>query len=213
MKMFFRGAASTAIAAVAFAAMPAMAQTAGDPNANQADADARAEILAGLTLTNVAGTSLDFGSIIVLGAGTVTVPSDGSAATCPAASFVCAGATDVAEFEVTGSDGKAVSITLPDAAATVGELEYDDGVNPVHTIDITEFETNAKLDSATPVLDPVSGLPAVDPISGDPLFVQYDGVLLTGGTATFPVGGSIALAAGQEPGLYEHTFTVEVNYN
>ena len=204
---------SAAVAAVAFVAVPAVAQTATDPNANVAEADARAEILAGLTLTNVAGTSLDFGSIVVMGAGTVTVPSDGSAASCPAASFVCSGATDVAEFEVTGTAGKAVSINLPDASTTVGELEYDDGVNPVHTIDITEFETNAKLDSTTPVLDPVSGLPVLDPVSGLPVMVQYDGVLLTGGTATFPVGGSIALAAGQEPGLYEHQFTVSVNYN
>ncbi len=211
MKTFFRGAAATAVAAVAFAAMPAMAQTAGDPNANQADADARAEILAGLTLTNVAGSSLDFGSIVVLGAGTVSVPSDGSAISCPAAAAVCSGTTDVAEFEVSGSDGKAVSITLPDASAATDELQFDDGVT-VHSIDITEFETNAKLDSTTQVVDGL-GVPVFDPITGAPIFVQYDGVLLAGGTATFPVGGSIALVAGQEPGLYEHTFTVEVNYN
>ena len=210
MKTLFRGAA---VAAVAFAAMPAMAQTASDPNANEADAEARAEILAGLTLENVAGTSLDFGSIVVLGAGSVSVASADESLTCPAASFVCSGTPDVAEFTVTGTAGKAVSINLPDATAVNGELEYDDGVNPVHTIDITEFETNAKLDSTTPVVDPVTGVQVNDPVTGDPLWVQYDGVLLAGGTATFPVGGTIQLAAGQEPGLYEHTFTVSVNYN
>ena len=147
MNTFFRGVAATAISAVAFAAMPAVAQTAGDPNANQADADARAEILAGLTLTNVAGSSLDFGSIVVLGAGVVTVPSDGSAVNCPAAAAVCSGSTDVAEFEVSGSDGKAVSITLPNAGSATDELQFDDGVT-THSIDITEFETNAKLDTA-----------------------------------------------------------------
>ena len=204
---------AVAVAAVAFTAMPAAAQTAADPNANVATADARAEILAGLTLTNVAGTALDFGSIIVMGAGTVTVPSDGSAATCPAASFVCGGTTDVAEFEVTGSDGKAVSITLHDAAAATDELQFTDASGTTHSTDITEFETNAQLDSTTPVIDPITGVQAIDPVTSNPMWVQYDGVMLTGGTATFPVGGSIALTVGQEPGLYEHQFEVEVNYN
>lgn len=112
MTKFFR----TAIAASA--AVAALATSSSAFAAASATADARAEILTTLTLSVRAGSSLDFGQIANNGGGTAVIdPSTGNR-TCSAL-LVCVGSSSPVTFDVTGSAGSAVAVTLPAAAVTL----------------------------------------------------------------------------------------------
>jgi hypothetical protein len=80
-------------------------------NAATATADARARILAPITVTK--NTDLDFGTIVVgTTAGTATVSTAG-ARTCTAA-LVCTGGTvSAANFSVSGTSGAVVTVATP----------------------------------------------------------------------------------------------------
>jgi Mat/Ecp fimbriae major subunit len=102
--------ASAAFLAASFGATSAQAAT--------ADADARATILTKVEVAKVAGTDLDFGVIAIgslaSGSATVKVENDGSrpAANC-GTGLVCSGTTDAAEFNITGSVGELIAISVP----------------------------------------------------------------------------------------------------
>lgn len=76
-------------------------------NAATASANADAVILAPLTVTNT--DNLDFGTIAVNGAGTVSIAADGSARNC-SANLVCSGTYSEASFDIDGAPSVNVSI-------------------------------------------------------------------------------------------------------
>jgi hypothetical protein len=126
MTHFFRSALAASAAIATFAgAAPAFA-------AATATADAKAEILSTLTLAVRAGSSLDFGQIAVNGAGTATVdPSTGNRS-CTAL-LVCVGASSPVTFDVAGTPGAAIAVTLPASAATLT------GANTGQTMSLNGF--------------------------------------------------------------------------
>ncbi len=106
-------------AAVASSVLAASVMGANAAHAATATADARANILEELTVTKDAGTDLDFGTIVTTGtAETVTVGTDGVRAAC--VSVVCSGASDAADFSVTGSASEAVTLTVPGSVTLTG---------------------------------------------------------------------------------------------
>ncbi len=106
-------------AAVASSVLAASVMGANAAHAATATADARANILEELTVTKDAGTDLDFGTIITTGtAETVVVGNDGTRAACT--NVVCTGASDAADFSVTGSASEAVTLTVPTSVTLNG---------------------------------------------------------------------------------------------
>lgn len=109
MTKFFRSAIAASAAVAAFAgAAPAFA-------AATATADAKAEILSTLTLAVATGSSLDFGQIANNGGGTVVVDPTTGNRTCSAL-LVCVGASSPVQFNVGGTTGAAVAVTLPSSS-------------------------------------------------------------------------------------------------
>jgi hypothetical protein len=119
-------AAGAAIAAIAAFAAPAHA-------ADSVTASASAEILGPLDIQIANNSTMDFGNIVVPGSGTgtlgVVLATDGTV-TCPA-SLTCSGTTSAVSFNVTGTAGSTVAISLPafitvngpsGASMTIGSL-------------------------------------------------------------------------------------------
>lgn len=177
-KMIRFGAAGIAM----FAAM-------GMSTAAHADtetADATAEVLEALVLTLDSG-SLDFGSIVVNGADTLTI-TPANTMDCANKNVVCTGTTDVPSFSVAGTANKAVTIILP--AASVN-LVLQGGSAAVSSQVMT-------LDTFTSSENTVNGPETT-----------LDGA----GAATFTVGGTLNIGATQDAGIYEGTFDVSVEYS
>lgn len=102
-------------AAVASSVLVASAMGANAAHAATASADARANILQQVTVTN--STDLDFATIISgASSDTVSVSSAG-AVTCGAA-LVCSGTTTAAAFAVSGTTGQTVDVSS-DATVTL----------------------------------------------------------------------------------------------
>lgn len=100
-------------AALASSVLAASVMGAGAAQAATATADARANILAEVTLTNDAGTALDFGTIVVDGTGgAVVVDNAGNLSSCGGA-LVCSGSTDAADFTVGGTALETVNVSIP----------------------------------------------------------------------------------------------------
>ncbi|MEM9500291.1 MAG: DUF4402 domain-containing protein [Pseudomonadota bacterium] len=158
-------------------------------HADTETADARAEVLDALVLTNTG--ALDFGTMVVSGAGIVVLDS-GNNLTCTDPDIICSGTTSAAAFDVEGTANKAVTINLPTAGINLRHPSYNAGVSTgEHTIELSAFtssDTNAT--------------------SGDPE-VTLDGA----GDATFTVGGTITVDGSEEAGLFEGTFDVSVEYS
>jgi len=100
-------------------------------------ADAFAEVLEPLTLA-VTG-SLDFGAIVVNGAGTITLDTVGTItpANCGGGN-VCTGTTSAPEYTVVGTAGKDVSITLPS-----GNIDLVLQTDPTETMTLNNFVSSA----------------------------------------------------------------------
>lgn len=100
-------------AALASSVLAASVMGANAAHAATASADARANILAEVTLSNDAGTALDFGTIVVDGTGgAVVVDNAGNLGSCGGA-LVCSGSTDAADFTVGGTALETVNVTIP----------------------------------------------------------------------------------------------------
>ena len=155
-------------------------------HADTATADATAEILDALVLTN--NTALDFGTMVVTGAGTVTIAADGTV-TCADPGVTCSGTTAVANFDVEGTANKAVTINLPTASV---ELQH-----PLFTA-LSAGEHSITLDSFSSSENGTTGPE-----------VTLDGL----GEATFDVGGTITIDGTEVPGVYDGTFDVSVEYS
>jgi hypothetical protein len=156
-------------------------------HADTASADATAEVLAALTLTNTAG--LNFGTVVLNTAstgGTVVVDTTGSR-TC-GGDVICGpgGAEQAAGFNVTGAPGSNVAIIVQDLATTPVSLTHTGNVGS------TNAEHNIEL---TALVDSTGG--------GGPGFT---------GDVDFTVGGTIALDGSEIAGVYEGTFDVTAEY-
>ena len=111
------------------AAAATMAFGASSANAATASADATATILQQITVTKTA--DLAFGTIVV-GAtgGNVTVSNSGGAITC-AAALACSGTNGAAAFNVVGTVGEAVTVTVaPTVSLTSGSNSMTATLNP-----------------------------------------------------------------------------------
>lgn len=155
-------------------------------HADTATADATAEVLDALVLNNTA--ALDFGTMVVSGAGTVTLASDGSL-DCSATDIVCSGTTSVAGFTVEGTANKAVTINLPTGDVELRHPSYTAGTAAEHSIVLNAFSSSEN--------------------GGSGPEVTLDGL----GDGTFNVGGTITLDGSEEAGVFDATFDVSVEYS
>ena len=188
MKKFLRfGAASAVVAASLGMSTVAQAQ-------DSASADAFAEILTALELSLDTGSKLDFGAMVVTGAGVVSLDAATGNLDCSDTDIVCSGTTELAAFSITaGTALKDVtinfdtpSVTLLRGGGTVGtaadELELDN------------FNSDATLVT-------------------DPLGDYYEVTLSGTGTAAFEVGGDLTFDGTEVAGVYTGTFDVSVEYS
>ena len=174
-KMIRFGAAGVALFAAMGMSNAAYAQ-------DTAQATATAEVLDSLTLTN--DTGLDFGTMVVDGAGVVSLAADGTL-TCDSADIVCSGTSAVAAFSVTGTASKAVTINLPTGAVDLQTTGWSAGDPDPYQIELNGF---------------------VDSDSGE---VTLDGA----GDGSFTVGGTITFDGSEVAGVYSATFDVSVEYS
>jgi hypothetical protein len=120
------------LAIAASAAVASLATGSSAFAAASATADARAEVLTTLTLAVANGSSLDFGQIANNGGGSVVIdPSTGNR-NC-SASLICVGASSPVTFNVGGSTGSAVVVTLPAGSVNLT------GVNTGQTMALGTF--------------------------------------------------------------------------
>jgi hypothetical protein len=156
-------------------------------HADTEPADATAEVLDALILTNTAG--LDFGSMVITGAGTVSLDGD-NLIDCSNANITCSGTTTAATFDVTGTASKAVTIILPSTDVNLRHPSYDPLVSTgEHTIVLNGFTSNENGATGPEV------------------------VLDAAGDGTFGVGGTINLDGSEVPGVFTGTFNVTVEYS
>ncbi|MEM7780445.1 MAG: DUF4402 domain-containing protein [Pseudomonadota bacterium] len=171
-KKFRIGAAGVAMFAALGMGSAAQAQS--------ATADANAEILEALLLTN--NSALDFGTLVVDGAGTVTIAAAPLATAACAGDVICSGTSTPANFTVDGSDGRVVEVNLPPVDGELRHTGFAASAAPEHNIDLDDFTQS----------------------SGT--------VTLTGGTADFDIGGRLTLDGSEIEGAYTTTFEITVNY-
>ncbi|UAB78479.1 DUF4402 domain-containing protein [Erythrobacter sp. SCSIO 43205] len=175
----------TAVAGVALFAAAGMG-TAASAQVTEA-ADARAEVLAALQLTN--DQALDFGSLIVNNGSTggdVVVDATG-ARTC-SGDVICGplGAEQQALFTVTGAANTTVAISLEDVAAN--------GTTLTHTGNVGSTAANHNIELVA-LTDSAAG-----------------GFASFSGNEQFGVGGTIQLDGTEIAGTYLGSFNVTVEY-
>ncbi|QIK96981.1 DUF4402 domain-containing protein [Sphingomonas sp. HDW15A] len=182
----FKKTALVAAAGLAFVATPAFAAN-GNPATETGTAKVR--ILQPLSIDNINGT-LDFG---VLVKGTTVAPASyynftvdtaGAFGGCDAA-WACSATKTAANFTVSGAPDESVQVTI----------------DPSVDLDGVTGATNDFLD--------------VDlELSGDDNLdaVEETSLVLTGGDATFSVGGTLRVRGDVLTGTYSETFTVSAEY-
>lgn len=150
-------------------------------------ADASAEILAALQLTNDA--ALDFGSLVMNSnstGGTVTI--NGSGVRDCFGDVICgpAGSEQPAEFTVTGAANSTISVTVQDLSVNPVSLTHTANVgspSAEHNIELSDLDDGS-----------------------------LGGFTTFSGNETFNVGGEITLDGSEIAGTYEGTFNVTVSY-
>jgi hypothetical protein len=151
--------------------------------AQDASATATAEVLEALTLTNTA--PLDFGTMVVDGAGSVSLAADGTL-DCSVGDIVCSGTSGVAAFDVTGTASRVITINLPTAAVDLIHSGFAGAADP----DQFRIELDAFVSDGT----------------GDEITLD------TSGEGSFTVGGTITLDGNEAAGIYTGSFDVSVEY-
>lgn len=194
---FRMGAAGAALAA-------ALAFGGAAQAADTATANAQAEVVQALTL--VKNTDLDFGKIVVAGAGTVDVAADGTP-TC-SANITCYSTTSAADFSITtGTIGKSVTVNLPAATELVLQGATPDGFGVFADADKLELDSYVTDATSNDILD----------TDGVTVLGQYYTVTLAddgagNGAADFAIGGTITIDGTEGEGIYETTISVSVEY-
>ncbi|MCP5395685.1 MAG: DUF4402 domain-containing protein [Sphingomonadaceae bacterium] len=188
----FRMGAAGAVIAAAVAMSPAA-------YAQSATATATAEIVKPLVFQK--DTDLDFGKIVVAGAGTVVVNSDGVTATSCTGGLTCYSTTSPAEFSVTdGSIGKEVRFDMPAGAIElirVGAVDPGTGFAAADKIELSSLETTATQNDVLDAFGAPTGafyytVNLVDDGSGN-------------GSASFGIGATANLDGSEVEGVYENT--------
>ena len=182
-----------ALALSSLAASPAHAQTAGDPAANAANADASVGISAGGALRST--QDLEFGSIVAgPGGGTFTVRPDGTSAMT--GNLVPVGENYPAAFLLE----RRILIEFPAGY----EPDLPDSITLVHVADPSHTMTVSDLTSDFGRTILQVSLPFLPPIRVPAWLgrTEYD----------FRVGGTLTVPEGQAPGLYEGAFEVVVEF-
>ena len=115
------------------AAAATMAFGASSAQAATASADATATILQQITVTKTA--DLAFGTVVVgTTGGNVTVANDGTTAISCAAALACSGTNGAASFNVVGTVGEAVTVTVdPSVTLTSGSNSMTASLNPSYS--------------------------------------------------------------------------------
>lgn len=152
-----------------------------------ASADATAEVLAALQLTNDQG--LDFGALVMnttSTGGTVSVDTSGFRSCF--GDVICGpgGTEQAAGFTVTGAAGTDIDVQVQDLVTNPVSLTHTlNAGSPAanHNIELTALDNGA-----------VGG------------FVNFSG------SESFPVGGTISLDGSEIPGVYVGSFDVTVSY-
>lgn len=188
MKKFLRfGAASAVVAASLGMSTVAQAQ-------DSASADAFAEILTALQLELDAGSKLDFGAMVVTGAGVVSLDAVTGTLDCATTSIVCSGTTEVAAFSITaGTAGKGVTINFDTPSVTLLRSGGTAG-DAADELELDNFNSDATL---------------VADVAGD----YYEVTLGAGGLGSFQVGGDLTFDGTEVAGVYDGTFDVSVEYS
>jgi len=188
MKTFLRfGAASAVVAASLGMSTVAQAQ-------DSASADAFAEILTALQLELDTGSKLDFGAMVVSGAGVVSLDAATGTLDCSAANIVCSGATELATFNITaGTALKDVKINLQSTNVTLLRATGTAG-NAADELELGNLNSDASF---------------VTDVLGD----YYEVTLSGTGTSTFEVGGDLTFDGSENAGVYTGTFSVPVEYS
>lgn len=186
-----------ALAAVTAMATPAFAAPVSDSNGS-----ARVNIVRGLTLTSTG--DIDFGTIVlpgtVSGASTsiAVAAADGSVTATCGAGFTCSLATGdtttYEEYDLTGTRGVNVNITVPNTATM-----YVDGnaANPSLNVNLSTTLTGGVVgatDTVYTVTLPTSAAPG------------------SAAGFNFNIGGSINVSDSQADGAYTGTFSVSADY-
>lgn len=179
-KMFRTAAAGVALFAAVGMGSAAHAQV-------SESADATAEILAALQLTNDA--ALDFGSIVLNATstgGTVAV-NGGGFRTC-SGDVICGpgGAEQPATFTVTGAANSNIDVTVQDLVANPVSLTHTanaGSTNAEHNIELVSLEDGS-----------------------------LGGFTTFSGNESFNVGGTISLDGSEIAGTYQGSFDVTVSY-
>jgi hypothetical protein len=188
MKKFLRfGAASAVVAASLGMSTVAQAQ-------DSATADAFAEILTALQLELDTGSSLDFGAMVVTGAGAVSLDASTGTFDCAAAAIVCSGTTEFAAFSITaGTALKDVTINFDTPSVN---LVRNGGLATVaaDVLVLNNFNSDAAL-------------------IADGLGDYYEVTLDAAGRSSFLVGGDLTFDGSELAGVYTGTFDVSVEYS
>lgn len=151
-------------------------------------ADARAEILSALTLT-WNNTDLDFGAMVVTGAGVVSLAAD-STLTCTDPDVICHGTTTVSGFDITtGSANKGVTINVPTTDVTLLRAGGTAGTAS-DELELNGFVTSATLNAG-----------------------NWETTLDASGEGSFTVGGDLNFDGSEVAGVYTGSYTVSVEYS
>lgn len=113
-------------------------------HAASATATATAEVLQALTL-NSDGTVLDFGTLVVPGAGTAVVNAS-NVRSCTGA-VVCSGTTSTAGFNLTGTASKPVTVTLPTTPVVLSTAGGGTAATEITLDTFTASATSVTLDA------------------------------------------------------------------
>lgn len=188
MKKFLRfGAASAVVAASLGMSSVAQAQ-------DSASADAFAEILTALQLELDTGSKLDFGAMVVSGAGVVSLDAATGTLDCAAVNIVCSGTTELAAFSITAGTA------LKDV-----KINFD-------TPSVILLRSGGTAGTAADELM-LSNLNSDAALIADPLGDYYEVTLSGTGTAAFLVGGDLTFDGSEVAGIYSGTFSVSVEYS
>ena len=152
------------------------------------DAQVQAQILSTLAIAVVpTDDTLDFGSIApnagMTGTSTVIVPASNTATVTCGTSLTCSGTANAPRFTITGLNGSTVAVTIPGGATLNGPVAPPVGM--LNTMAVSALTTDL---SANPVV-------------------------LTTGSTTFNLGGTLTVASNQAPGVYTGSVVLSVAYN
>lgn len=167
----------------AAAALVAVSFASSAQAATTATGTATAEVLSTLTVTPDA--DLRFGQIAANGGGSIVIPADSATAITTTGTLVSTGTRGAAQFTVAGNVGVRVALSSLSVTSPLTWQGTWGGPGAAPTMGLSAL--TSRWDNNVDTLD-------------------------AAGEAVFFVGGTLAVGAAQEPGVYSGTFSVAVEY-